>query len=147
MALANGMGMGMHGFGFGLGFLNLIGTVLFFVFLFWVFKYAFRGMRDGGRGPWEWRGPGSHRHSSHGPWGDQSDSDAAMKTARERLAKNEISVEEFETLKRGLGRDEPQESPRDSFRSDSALETARLRFAQGEMSAEEFEAIKKALQS
>ncbi|CAN5786006.1 hypothetical protein BH24DEI2_BH24DEI2_21990 [soil metagenome] len=143
MVLANGMAMGMHGMGFGFGFLNLIGTILFFVFLVWVFRFAVRGVRTSGRAPWDWRGPGRH-----GPWGDhsgyQNDSDNAMKTARDRLAKNEISPEEFETLKRSLKREqESQQAPR----SDSALATARLRFAQGEMSADEFEAVKKALQN
>ncbi len=146
--MATAYGMGMHGVGFGLGFLNLVGTVLFIVFAVWVFKFVVRGVRTSGRGPWEWRGPGSHRRSF---WGDHTGSDAgnfdsAMKTARERLAKNEISPEEFETLKRGLKSEETQESPPPP-RGDSALATARMRFAQGEMSAEEFEAVKKALQS
>jgi len=32
------------GFGFGLGFLNFLGTILFFLFLFMLFKMLFRGM-------------------------------------------------------------------------------------------------------
>lgn len=122
---------------FGLGFLNLLGTILFFVFLVFAFKMFFRGMRYSGAkngfGSWNWQGPSNgHRHHE----------DEAMKVARERLAQSEISPEEFETLKSGLRASAPQEP---GYRRDSALATARMRFAQGELSQEEFDAVKKAL--
>ena len=121
---------------FGLGFLNLLGTILFFVFLVFAFKMFFKGMRysrAGGGPPWDWHGP-SHGHKHR--------EDEAMKVARERLAGSEISPEEFETLKSGLRASAPQEP---GYRQDSALATARMRFAQGEISQEEFDAVKKAL--
>jgi len=134
--MAQAMGHGMHGFGFGLGFLNLIGTLLFFFFLFWVAKFVIRGVRysSGGRGPWSWRGRSFHKH--HG-------TDDALQTARDRLARSDITPEEFETIKQGLGTQPAQES---FWGGDDALSTARQRFAQGELTLEEFEAVKKALQ-
>lgn len=143
MAFAYGFGHGA-GFGFGLGFLNLIGTILFFAFLFFLVKLIVRGGWRCGRGPQshgrEWnRGWWS---GSSGPWTDSqaAASDDALRTARERLASGEISPEEFEVLKRGLGG-----SFDGASRHDGAVNLARLRFARGELSLEEFEAVKKAL--
>ncbi len=137
MAFAYGMGHGI-GFGFGLGFLNLIGTVLFFVFLFWAFKSLARGWRYGGR-----RGRG-RRYGR--PW--ESGEDDAVKLAKERFARGEISAEEFERIKAGLGGEDAHasEPPFKWFRdSDDALEIARKRLAKGELTLEEFETVKRAL--
>ena len=135
------MGHGMHGFGFGLGFLNLIGTLLFFFFLFWVAKFVIRGVRTSSSGgaPWSWRGRGFGR-GTHGQ-------DDALRTARDRLARSDITPEEFETIKQGLGT-QAADSPGERFwNRDDAMTTARQRFAQGEITLEEFEAVKKSLQS
>ncbi len=146
MAFAYGMGHGM-GFGFGLGFLNLIGTVLFFAFLFWAFRSLGRGWRYGGR-----RGRGRRYGRSHGrPW--EGGGDDAVKLAKERFAKGEISAEEFERIKAGLGEDEAETRsearsgpPFEWFRdSDDALEIARKRLAKGELTLDEFETVKRAL--
>ena len=140
-----GMAHGMHGFGFGLGFLNLIGTVLFFFFLFWVAKFVIRGIRysGGGRGPRGGYGRGFRRRFERSFERNFDGPDDALQTARDRLARSEITPEEFETIKQGLGT-----PPSQSFwDNDDALSTARQRFAQGDITLEEFEAVKKALQS
>ena len=142
------VGHGMHGFGFGLGFLNLIGTLLFFFFLFWVAKFVIRGIRASGSGggPWAGRGPRGWRKFDFGR--GHYGSDDALQTARDRLARSEITPKEFETIKQGLGTSQASEhSPNRFWGGDDALSTARQRFAQGELTLEEFEAVKKALQS
>jgi uncharacterized membrane protein len=144
--------------GFGFGFLNFIGTILFFVLLFALLRMFLRGARYSGMGRGGWGGPwmgGRHgwgRHGWGGMMGGWNGRDDALETARERLAKSEITPEQFEAIKKGLEtrrqRDEDQ-----SWRGwmggskDDALETARMRFARGEISAEEFEMIKKALEN
>lgn len=148
MAFAYGFGHGA-GFGFGLGFLNLIGTVLFFIFLVFLVKTIVRGGWRGGRGPrgggpewgggW-WGGPPRRWSGSDESRGDGWRADEALRTARERLAGGEISPQEFESLKRGLG-----STVDGTSRHDDAVNLARLRFARGELSSEEFEAVKKAL--
>lgn len=148
--------------GFGFGFLNFIGTILFFVFLFALLRMFFRGWRyagmgrgprGGSGGPWMARGMG-HGWGRHG-WGSMlgglNSRDEALETARERLAKSEITPEQFETIRKGLEtrrqRDDDEQPWRGWTGKDEALETARLRFARGEISAEEFEMIKRALES
>lgn len=136
----------MHmGWGFGLGFLNFLGTILFFIFLFWVFKaFVFgRGWRGGyGRG---WR----HMKSAGGPWGR---SDDATEAARERYARGDISKEQYEAIKTGLESEKSRESHDDwrdwrgFWNRDKALEVARVRFARGEISLEEYQAIKQGLE-
>jgi putative membrane protein len=148
MAYAFGFGHGA-GLGFGLGFLNLVGTLLFFLFIVFLIKTVVRG---GWRGGWPGRrweraedeapgfrwGPSDARFrasDAHGPGHDQ-----AWQTARERLANGEVTPQEFETLKRGLahyGEGQP--------RFDKALNMARMRFAKGEIGLEDLEAIKRAL--
>ena len=137
----------MHmGYGFGLGFLNFLGTILFFIFLFWLLKaFVFgRGWRGGHRG---WR----HMKYAGGPWGRGSDE--AAETARERYAKGDISKDQYEAIKTGLGAEKSQET-HDNWRDwrgfwdrDKALEVARIRFAKGEITLEEYEAIKRGLES
>jgi putative membrane protein len=125
-----------YGFGCGFGFFHFFGTLLFFVFLFFVIKFFLRG----GCG-WGWR-RGYHR------WSRVEASDEALRTARERLAKGQLSAEEFARVSAGLRADT---APRDTqpfeswFGHDSALSIARMRYAKGEITAEEFEAIKRAL--
>jgi uncharacterized membrane protein len=141
--------------GFGFGFLNFIGTILFFVLLFALARMFLRGARYSGMGRGGWGGPwmgGRHggRGWAQGMMGGWNGRDDALETARERLAKSEITPEQFEAVRKGLEtrrqRDEDQ-----GVRGwmgggkDDALETARMRFARGEISAEEFEMIKKAL--
>lgn len=146
--------------GFGFGFLNFIGTILFFVFLFALLRLFFKGMRYSamGRGPRGWGGPWMGRGMGHGwgrhGWGGMiggwNGRDDALETARERLARSEITPEQFETIKKGLEtrRQHEDEQPwRGWAGKDDALETARVRFARGEISAEEFEMIKRALEN
>jgi uncharacterized membrane protein len=142
--------------GFGFGFLNFIGTILFFVFLFALLRMFLRGARYSGMGR-GWGGPwmgGRHGWGGRG-WGGMiggwNGRDDALETARERLAKSEITPEQFEAIKKGLEtrrqRDEEQGLRGWMSSKDDALETARMRFARGEISAEEFEMIKKALEN
>jgi putative membrane protein len=136
----------MHGFhgGFGLGFLNLIGMVLFFGFIFMLVKgFAFR---MNGRGYPRGFGPMTHKHCGHEGWKHND----AMQLARERFARGEMNQEQFETIKAGLEKDQFSEMPsrpKNWPHSDGALELARMRFAKGEISLEDYEAIKKGLQN
>ncbi len=135
---------GFHG-GFGLGFLNLIGMVLFFSFIVMLIKgFAYR---SSGHGPGSPRGFSLWNHTRCGHHSLKHDN--AMQTARERFAKGEVNQEEFETIKTGLAKDQPQEptQPWKDWSNDSALELARLRCAKGEITLEEFEAVKKTLLS
>jgi uncharacterized membrane protein len=161
MALAGGF-YG-HGLGFGLGFLNFIGTILFFIFIFMLIKFFIRGSRYAGHRPWHGRGDWSKddwgrrgppwmreefwqgRKEGSRPWSWYSEAgDEAMSVARERLAQGEITPEQFEAVKGGLKVDMADSS---SGRFDKALHLARLRFAKGEITLEEFEAVKKTLLS
>ena len=164
----------MMGMGFGLGFLNLIGTVLFWVALIWTIRFFVRGgFRDGGfrrryGGRYaKWRGEmtrGGHGHGGHGrgDWGRSRppEQDEADKLLRERLAKGEISEDEYAQLKAKLGENggsssaedgpsryggRPEGGPLSWLRGDSALETARLRLAKGEITPDEFETIRRVL--
>jgi len=156
----------MHGhMGFGLGFLNFVGTILFFVTVFWALKFFFRGgcrsrgRYPKGRGEWRRGWPGRSR-----PW--ESGSDEADRVLRERLAKGEIGEDEYARLKGQLGGNGGSSSGSNSgsnssangggrfeggplswLRGDDALELARLRLARGEISADEFEAIRRVLTS
>lgn len=139
-----------HGMGFGLGFLNFLGTILFFVAVFWALRFFFRGglhkYRHGRTTKWrEWKGSR--------PW--ESRSDAAEQTLRERLARGEISQDEYSRLKTQLGGNggdgngggRPEGGPLGWLRSDDALETARMRLARGEITADEFETLRRVLTS
>ena len=157
-----GMGMGFDpGFFFIVGFFKVLGWVLLLGLIFGALRFfkraRFAGQGWGGRGGWNSRGMmgGSN-------WGGR---DEALEMARERLAKSELTPEQFEEIKRSLvqpqsnasewrSSDGGQDMKRE-FRSmsrnwggkDGAIETARVRFAKGEISTEEFEMIKRALES
>ena len=154
----------MGGMGFGLGFLNFIGTILFFVAVFWALRFFFRGgmhkYRHGNPGKWrDLRG----RYSGPRPW--ESRTDGAEQTLRERLAKGEIDQDEFNRLKAQLsgnggsnsssgnanggnvGGPRPEGGPLGWLRGDNALEVARLRLARGEINADEFETLRRVLSS
>lgn len=150
----------MHGdMGFGLGFLNFLGTILFWVAVFWAVRFFVRGgfnkYRSHGRyAKWRrgWHGGGR-------PW--EARSDEADKLVRERLAKGEISEDEYTRLKSQLGGNgsngggngsyngpaRPEGGPLGWLRGDDALGVARLRLAKGEISADEFETIRRVLTS
>ena len=151
MAYAFGVGAGA---GFGLGFLNLLGTILFFLFMFWAFKMLFRGFRYGGPrgGAWGhkgWGGPPWSRHGygRHGPHAEAESQDEAMTTARERFAQGEIDADEFAAIRQGLAVARPAESAdgSGSYRFDNALALARMRLARSEITPEEFETVRKTL--
>ena len=149
----------MGGMGFGLGFLNFLGTILFFVAVFWALRFFFRGglhkYRHGNPGKWrEWRG----RYSGPRPW--EGRSDGAEQTLRDRLARGEIKEDEYNRLKTQLGSNagngnggpnggspRPDGGPLGWLRGDDALEVARLRLAKGEISADEFETLRRVLAS
>lgn len=146
------MEMAHMGYGFGLGFLNFIGTILFFVFLFGVLRmFMFgRGWHGGHMGRKYWK----RMKYAGGPWAQGRDwlkgDDGALETARERYAKGEISKEQYDAIKAGLETEQAKESHEDwrgFFRRDDALEVARVRFAKGEITLEQYEAIKKGLES
>jgi uncharacterized membrane protein len=147
--MAFAYGVGAH-VGFGLGFLNFLGTILFFLFLFMLVKMIFRGMRHGGpRGGWSsrgWGGPRWSRHD-HGPSGDRSGhDDEAMTTARERFAEGDLDADAFAGIKQALASDRP--SADDGYgphRHDRALSLARMRLARGEITPEEYDTVRKAL--
>lgn len=151
----------MGGMGFGLGFLNFLGTILFFVAVFWALRFFFRGglhkYRHGNPGKWR---DLRERYGGPRPW-DRTD--GAEQTLRERLARGEIDQDEFNRLKTQLGGNagssgggngngngrgpRPEGGPLGWLRGDNALEVARLRLAKGEISADEFETLRRVLSS
>ncbi len=154
----------MHGdMGFGLGFLNFLGTILFWVAVFWAVRFFVRGgfskYRSHGRYP-QWR---RGWHGGGRPW--EARSDEADKLVRERLARGEISEDEYARLKAQLGGNgsvgdnggsrqgvgggnaRSEGGPLGWLRGDGALETARMRLAKGEISEGEFETIRRVLTS
>lgn len=153
---------GHMGMGFGLGFLNLLGTILFWVAVFWAVRFFIRGGFKGGFSRsrhLKWRGA---RWGASRPWENRSDE--AEKVMRERLAKGEISEDEYAKLKSHLGVGEgnggngdhhtpqggpprPEGGPLGWLKGDGALELARLRFAKGEISEGEFQTIRRVLTS
>lgn len=142
----------MGGMGFGLGFLNFIGTILFFVAVFWALRFFFRG------------GLHKYRHGKYGKWRElrgsrpwEGRTDEADRTLRERLARGEISEDEYNRLKTQLNGNgssasrsqgsRPEGGPLGWLRGDDALEVARMRLAKGEISADEFETLRRVLTS
>lgn len=141
----------MHGhMGFGLGFLNLLGTILFWVAVFWAVRFFIRGGFKNGhfRSRYaKWRGDGRRGGP---PW--EARSDEAEKLLRERLAKGEVSEDEYARLKaqlggNGSGSPRPEGGPLGWLRGDGALETARMRLARGEITLDEFETLRRVLTS
>jgi putative membrane protein len=151
-----------QGFGYGMGFFpmmafgffKLFGILLFLALLFLLFRLLTRGPRYAGYGPGSW-GAGRGSWRSRGTMAGWFGRDEALETARERLARSEITPEQFETIRSGL---EPKAESRTwdargnhdgwrGWRRDDALDTARMRFARGEISGEEFEMIRKALET
>ncbi len=150
---------------FVLGFFKVLGWVLLLGLIFGALRFfkraRFAGQGWGGRGS-SWNPRGMMGGGNWGHWGGR---DEALETARERLAKSELTPEQFEEIKRGLVT--PQSNANEwrssdgwrdmkrEFRGmsrnwggkDNALETARVRFAKGEIASEEFEMIKRALES
>lgn len=114
--------------------------VLWFVFLIALIFAAIRWFRHGGRArAMAWSGGKENWREmwQQGKWRNKwSNSDDALQTARVRLAKSEISPEQFEDLKQQL---------EIANESDPALKIARQRLASGEISLETFEMIKRAL--
>ncbi len=123
-----------HAAGFGLGFLNFLGSILFFIFIFFVIKaiiYHFASHKAGHRG-----------------WNCKNAEDEAVAVAQERFAKGEVTSEEFNVLKQGLGNVSSESIASSGWgfgRHNKALGIARMRFAKGEISLEEFETIKRVL--
>ena len=150
-----------HEFGYGfnpfLAFFGFIFNLLFFVFFIGFILWMVRGFKRGrwGHGPWK------QMKYAGGPWGLKPermregmkgwfDSEGdAQQTARERFARGEITLEQFQTIKAGLEAEQAQATrqAKSFWNRDSALETARMRFAKGEISLEEYEAIKQGLES
>jgi hypothetical protein len=154
----NGMGFD-PGFFFIVGFFKVLGWVLLLGLIFGALRF-FRRARFAGQGWGGGRGGWSPRGMMGGNWGG---SDEALETARQRLAKSELTPEQFEEIKRSLETKQASEwrssdgwrdmkrEFRGQFRNwggkDNALETARLRLAKGEISTEEFEMMKRALEN
>jgi uncharacterized membrane protein len=139
--------------GFGMfGFFHFIWS-LFWLFAFvWVIRFFARGMKHS-KGWSNSRGWGRKMWQDFGQMGNQ---DQAMSTARERLAKSEITPEQFETIKKSLEtRKAASEHEEHDWKerignwanNDSALNVARMRLAKGEISSEEFEMIRRALEN
>jgi uncharacterized membrane protein len=142
----------MHdGFGF-FGFFHFLWS-LFWLFAFiWVIRFFARGMKHS-RGWGNSRGWGRKMWQDFGQMGSQ---DQAMTTARERMAKSEITPEQFETIKKSLetkkvAPDHEDHDWKERFgnwsNNDSAMNVARMRLAKGEISSEEFEMIRRALEN
>ena len=156
----NGAGFGMDpGFFFIVGFFKILGWLLLLALIFGAIRF-FKRARYAGTNGWGGRG-GWNPGRMMGGWNGFG-RDEAMETARERLARSELSPEQFEDIKRGLQGEsntretrggewhDPKRDLKDARRGwgkDNALETARLRFAKGEISSEEFEMIRRALES
>jgi uncharacterized membrane protein len=145
----------MHdGFGF-FGFFHFIWS-LFWLFAFiWVIRFFARGMKHG-RGWGDGRHWGKRMWSEFGGMNPHVGNDEAMATARERLAKSEITPEQFETIKKSLETKKPgSESESHDWKNkwsnwsnnDAALNVARMRLAKGEISSEEYEMIRRALEN
>ncbi len=139
--------------GFGMfGFFHFIWS-LFWLFAFiWVIRFFARGMKHS-RAWGNGRGWGRKMLTEFGHGMGQ---DQAMTTARERLARSEITPEQFETIKKSLEtRKATAENDEHDWKqrfgnwanNDSALNVARMRLAKGEISSEEFEMIRRALEN
>jgi len=145
MAFAHAWGAG---YGFGLGFLNLIGTVLFFILVVWVIRFVlrggfgYRGERCGGwRGYRRGRRYRRHRYAGFG--------DDPLEEARSRLARGEIDAQEYERLRAALeGEASDREAPFERWLGGGpdAVETLRLRLARGEIGVDEYERLRAALE-
>jgi uncharacterized membrane protein len=139
--------------GFGMfGFFHFLWS-LFWLFAFiWVIRFFARGMKYSK----SWgHGRGWGRKMWH-EFGQISNHDQAMTVARERLARSEITPEQFETIKKSLetrkiSPDHNEHDWKERFgnwsNNDSALGVARLRLAKGEISSEEYEMIRRALEN
>lgn len=140
--------------GFGMfGFFHFIWS-LFWLFAFiWVIRFFARGMKHG-------RGWGGGRHWGKRMWSEFGQGiagqDDAMATARERLAKSEITPEQFEIIKKSLETRKASTENNDHdlkerwgnwSNNDAALNVARMRLAKGEISSEEYEMIRRALEN
>jgi uncharacterized membrane protein len=142
-------GMG-HGFGFAFGLFHLLGNLLFLALLVGAVMFFLRGTRFAvGRGPGNWGG--WSRSMRGNSWMNNfAARDGALEIARTRLAKSEITPEQYEELRKGLetrAREAEQHNePGFSWRRDDALETARMRFATGEITSEQFEVIRSKLE-
>jgi uncharacterized membrane protein len=163
----NGLQYGMDpGFLFIAGFFKVIGWLIFLALIFGAIRF-FRRARYAGVNGWNgrhgWGRGGWNPAAMMGSWGGNG-RDEAMETARERVARSELTPEQFEEMKRALKTEEASKneySSRDDWRDmkremrrgwnggskDNALETARMRFAKGEISTEEFEMIRRALEN
>jgi uncharacterized membrane protein len=144
-------GMYGGGFGFGFMFLHLLGNLFFLALLIGAIMFFVRGARfAGGRGPGNWGG--WSRSMRGNSWMNNfAARDGALEVARTRLAKSEITPEQFEELRKGLEAREAREheqrnEPGFSWQRDDALETARMRFATGEITHEQFEVIRSTLE-
>lgn len=139
MALAYGFG---PGWGFGLGFLNLLGTVLFFVALVWVIRLVMRGGVHA-------RGCGGWRHWRHERFHAGRRSDDAVDEARARLARGDIDAGEFERLRSALeGQEGSDGGPFERWLGGvpDAMGVLRLRLVRGEITVDEFHALRRALE-
>ena len=148
-------GMYGGGFGFGFMFLHLLGNLFFLALLIGAVLFFLRGTRfAAGRGPGNWGG--WSRSMRGNSWMNNfAARDGALEVARIRLAKSEITPEQYEELRKGLEAREAREreqhndggfSWRRDWTHDAALETARMRFATGEITHEQFEAIRSKLE-
>ena len=143
-------GMYGGGFGFGLMFLHLLGNLFFLALLIGAILFFVRGTRfAGGRGPGNWGG--WSRSMRGNPWMNNFvGRDGALEVARTRLAKSEITPEQYEELRKGLeareAREREQRNETRFWRTDNALETARMRFATGEITHEQFEVLRSTLE-
>ena len=140
---------GMYGGGFGFGLFHLLGNLLFLALLVGAVVFFLRGTRfAGGRGPGNWGG-WSRSMRGTGWMNNFAARDGALEVARTRLAKSEITPEQFEELCKGLeakAREAERNEPGFSWRQDNALETARMRFATGEITHEQFEVLRSKLE-
>jgi uncharacterized membrane protein len=128
------------GFFFMAGLFKLAGFALFILALLWLFRTLRRASRFAypmGRGGWQ-RGGFNNPNANWRQWMNPFSNDNALDEARNRLARSEITPEQFQDIKRGLAKAETR---------DPAVDIARGRLARGEISAEEFESIRRALES
>ena len=148
MALAYGYGSHV---GFGLGFLNFLGTILFFLFLFWVLKTVLRSVKHGCAGHYATHHEGASGSApfnrlgfSGGRFEKPAHEDEALRTARMRFAEGVLNQADFTVVKDALIKHAATRQA-DGRGMDKALRTVRLRLASGEISPEEFEQVVSAL--
>jgi uncharacterized membrane protein len=135
----DGMRLGMvdPGWFFLAGFFKFLWFVFLIAAAIWLFRWLKHSRRMAWHGGSNWNGKNwqQAKEKFRNSWKTMAEDDA-LSTARVRLAKGELTPEQFQDLKTHL---------EIASEADPALKIARQRLAKGEIGAEEFNMIKNAL--